>query len=787
MNEVTTTQIVKTHSPLHTPPTPNDIAHSSPTPSAPSSSSVINFTSFTNHLYLKDTEFLYAIRMGGPLDYHLCSFNTISSLQSSSEYLTISKTTIIHHHNNHLASYPISSWITYYTNYHLLISIPLFKHFKLSRIFELWRKHYRKCTRTSITQSLLPNFQLIDKHLLTGLRKIRQILEHMQSTLNIFSFEGLFKPVFSTTFKEIHQSNLHKLDLQIESYRHNVKEVLNTALRNSYNMFKCNKRITLEDSEIDPVKQEEKILSLKNAMSKNVKRKEYNKLNTEIVPYAQDATRKVHYKKMLRFIRGVDYLFNDAKFKLIRNSLKKLNMKFESLYEAYENNYGDCPILIVTLFTMQVNIEYNPNMIALYDLIFEQFIQENIYTVIYKKSFVDPQEFPQYMVVFEDVFETSVDQNANLNNRIKEDESVLKLFTLIRNSFDKCKCALNEKVNGLMPILNHYNIYERLSFSDIEEQYTADMLKELKEKFLKEYDIIQKMKRIISVGIFEFDISELQDLVNEAPLRWLTKLRHVIPKIIINKVSLLSNIINHHLNTQNISVSNVESFIKLKKAVEACAKERSNINELQLEISDLLDLAYSDKHICLTDYDQKQITQMKNLNVEFEHKYDLSSYYIENNITQYRIDLKTAINVYDNTLKEMLSSLNDDIVNKYNFDATVPLLHLDNQESSIKQVNKQKEIYQQLEIDLEMDDFEKCSFDNVDMLTYQYNLKRDLWISISDIQQLQRGWNSYQIQNLNLPEMKDKIKKWMHLCKVALVDLDYTEVPKGIMNSIDKY
>ena len=37
------------------------------------------------------------------------------------------------------------------------------------------------------------------------------------------------------------------------------------------------------------------------------------------IPYAQDATRKTHYKKLLRYIRVMDYVFNETKFDLINN------------------------------------------------------------------------------------------------------------------------------------------------------------------------------------------------------------------------------------------------------------------------------------------------------------------------------------------------------------------------------------------------------------------------------------------------------------------------------------
>ena len=53
------------------------------------------------------------------------------------------------------------------------------------------------------------------------------------------------------------------------------------------------------------------------------------------IPYAQDATRRTHYKTLLKFIRAMDYIFNVAKTRLIQNSLELLNSRFERFYECY--------------------------------------------------------------------------------------------------------------------------------------------------------------------------------------------------------------------------------------------------------------------------------------------------------------------------------------------------------------------------------------------------------------------------------------------------------------------
>ena len=57
---------------MMTPPPPKINLESSKT------SKLIDFSTFNKHLFLKDNDFLYAKRVGGPVDYILCSYQDIN-------------------------------------------------------------------------------------------------------------------------------------------------------------------------------------------------------------------------------------------------------------------------------------------------------------------------------------------------------------------------------------------------------------------------------------------------------------------------------------------------------------------------------------------------------------------------------------------------------------------------------------------------------------------------------------------------------------------------------------
>lgn len=767
---------------------------------------IINFSNFNRHLYLRDNDFLYAKRVGGPLEFSLCTYQDIKAqpkrlkpvlttrrsaqLQKSQtmisgnskkknvEYITISKNTVLHYQNGVPSVYSIQEWIENYEVYQRLMNLSLFKNFKTAKLFDLWRRFFKKTKRAYYTEKLKKKFHLIDGHLRNGIFGIRKILKQMEYT-NIFEMEYT-GALLLNKFTELHKEKLKDIDQKIENYRTRVKNELVTACNKSYLAYKSLKKITLDDNvstggnQGEAAKEKKEGANIQNFLK-------------DAIPYAQDATRKTHYKKLLRYIRVVDYLFNEAKYKAISFSLDKLDNKFKRLYQCYVNKWVDPPMIITMILCMKGQIYYNPSIELMREFIFDNFIQEKLYTVIYKKSFIDPQEFPNYMSVFEEVFESSVDQNANLNSRIMESEEIITIFNSIKNSFELCKKSLIDYSTALQPVLRNYNEYNSINFKELEKSATPDQLKELLDKFLKEAVVIRALKNIVNVGIFEFHLDYLIDMVTDAPKLWLQKIRTVIPNVFVAKLSYSIQKLGNYMRNLSINPVDVESFIKLKKAVEECLKDRKQTEQESNEILDLSTIVSNDKEIKLQEYDSKLIIELKDLSVKYERKLDAMSYFIDNNIQKFRLDLKTDIQKFDNEIKSMISELNNDTLNKYAEDTFAAIDLLEENSIKISKALHMKDKYKELENDLEIDESLRSNFENLSNLEYDYNLKVEMWNSVKEFQDIARHWNDEQLMAVKIDEMQANITKWNELCQKGLVDLDFPNVPTELLKRVKVY
>ena len=806
---------------------------------------IIDFSTFKKHLYLRDNDFLYAKRVGGPVDYVLCSyqdinknskFNTnrirnfgygskkklpsIGKRRKNIDYITISKNTVLHYQRGNAPFvYSIQEWVLNYEKYKQLMNIPLFKNFKNAKLFDLWRRFYKKTKRQYYTEKLKDKFFLVDQNLLEGIVLSRTILKEMKLN-NIFHLELNNGAVLLNRFNDLHRDNLVRIDHKINEYRTKVRNIINESCNRSYQEYKSIKKITLDDNIITGGKQK-KILNNNNNKTDNNQDNNNNNNNLNIdltnnnnaensninnnnkkkvgdgseiqnfikdaIPYAQDATRKTHYKKLLRYIRVMDYIFNEAKFDTINNSLDILEKRFKRLYTCYINKWVDSPIITTKILCMNGKIFYNPGIRAMSEAIFDNFIQETIYCVVYKKNFIDPQEFPRYMSCFEEVFEVNVDQNSNLNLRLKDQKCITDKFDSLKKHFELCHRALEKTVKDLMPILDSFQKYDKINFKELKNNGSPQYLKDLLNEFHEEENKIKLLKPIINIGIFEFQLEDLLDLVSDAPKRWMERMKKVVPSVYLSKVRKNIHRMNEHLSNLSVNPNDIESFIKLKKAVEKCNKEKQLHEDIGNELIDFQSLLDANKDIKIPEYDLKSVTEMKNINVTYDRKLDSTSYFIDNNISQFRIDLKNEITKFDNYIKNLNDELNNDVLNTYNEDTYSAIDYLEENSLKINKCLSMKEKYQQQENDLELDITMKSNFENLENLVYNQELKLNLWKSIKEFHDKIKEWDDKKVLNINLDEMTKLIQTWLDLCRVAMVDIDLPQVPLEFKKRVDTY
>ena len=156
---------------------------------------IIDFSTYNKHQYLLDNEFIYFKRVGNSIEFIECQYSDLTSKNSSDkkrvtkkniDYSTVSKNTVMHYIKGTPTIYPVNEWVEFFKKFKTLIEIPLFKNFKVAKIFDLWRKFQHKSRREYYSEKLREKFNRLDPDLLEGIMNIRSYLNKMND-FNIFS------------------------------------------------------------------------------------------------------------------------------------------------------------------------------------------------------------------------------------------------------------------------------------------------------------------------------------------------------------------------------------------------------------------------------------------------------------------------------------------------------------------------------------------------------------------------------------------------------------------------
>ncbi len=164
----------------------------------------------------------------------------------------------------------------------------------------------------------------------------------------------------------------------------------------------------------------------------------------------------------------------------------------------------------------------------------------------------------------------------------------------------------------------------------------------------------------------------------------------------------------------------METFITLKKSIVQIQNSKPDLEQKNDDITELLQ-ALNSFGIEIQDYDYKLLNEKDNLFVEFAKKLDGSLYFVESNIQKYRHELKQNIKSFNKEIKKAQEELNVEILNKYKEESYSALFFIEDKSISIKKLEERSKYYQRQEYDIESD--EHSQFQNLDELTYEYDLK----------------------------------------------------------------
>ena len=82
--------------------------------------------------------------------------------------------------------FSVNEWKEYCVKSLKIMNIPLFKNYRMKKIYDLWRNFVKKHKKKFYEEKLMRRSLNVDPFLLEGIKQIRTILKDMVNNVNIF-------------------------------------------------------------------------------------------------------------------------------------------------------------------------------------------------------------------------------------------------------------------------------------------------------------------------------------------------------------------------------------------------------------------------------------------------------------------------------------------------------------------------------------------------------------------------------------------------------------------------
>lgn len=308
------------------------------------------------------------------------------------------------------------------------------------------------------------------------------------------------------------------------------------------------------------------------------------------MPYTQEATIRVHYKKLKKFIRLVDYLILDSKMGMMNNSLLSVNKFLESakgiLVNKARNNGGLIPILIIKPTFEGDQLTYIPDKNRVLK-VFRESISRGLHYIADQHSMlVNAPEFALYSKTGDNQKELGPEY-MDLHELVTQDD----VFNLLSDSISVLLGDIFGFVElqseDLAEILKIVVKCKRFKRQDLENKEREDV-NQLIEDLVYDDDNIKRMTDRLEVGIFSFEREDLKKEIFDIAMESLQLIEDNLPEIMAERANAFSKAMKIILEKLTKPVLDVETFIEHIKILKDSKEENDN---LAGEFSILQDLA----------------------------------------------------------------------------------------------------------------------------------------------------------------------------------------------------
>lgn len=752
-------------------------------PSDPSWISPADFVEFILAHESLTEEFCYMNR-SGPYEFEIVPFSKINP----NDYMTISIRGVTHYANGELEYQDLADWQRDQEMYRKITAKKFFRMYQKWKLFSVWKSAMRNQRLQKCSRHLNQHLFALDPTLCMSLLRCRT------ECVKITMFNLLeVNPVSTYPLEEFEQAQV-KRRVEVAQELHQVWNKIKNELHQSCTVSLQN---FLQANGFGQKAQEKDETKSEDAREGNERDEEAGGGMT----YTERATTRTQCRKLTKFIRVVQYLFNDAITEMVKNSTASLLAVFDAFAEDVDDatepetpavggpsiqavDHGkrnhQRPTFIVECLLRFNSLSFSPSGEAIRECI-EACLHEAMRATCGEQAFLQCDDFLTFTEPLAELGDAPQleDQQSDLYGLVNQDPQFRNLMQKIKGRYDELFERVTTYVDSFQQFVVIYNENQALqdcsvAFADA----SLDVFRDSLAKYRQQTEDVKAMARTKDIGLFRLDNKRLQDELLPSPKRCSDFLSKYIPELAMQKQVVLSTELKAANERLEKYPSNVDEFVDFNLHLAKIDEDMPDIERRNLEVQELQEIILTYK-IKLEPDARKAFNElaaaMKQLVLQVNSGKERS----ESNQAHFSRQLEEDIPALNARVEEQLKGLSNPIFSdttKMDKESRQEVLRiLDSMEQDVQTSKEDSVRYNRYQDVLRMD---PTSFDGVEQLKEDFGTIAKMWRGIDQWEDLSNTWNETPFGVVEVESIQQQVMAYNELALKSLKGLPDSNVPQ---------
>jgi dynein heavy chain len=686
--------------------------------------------------------------------------------------MTVSASGIVHFSlNGELTFLTIPEWEREKILFQKLKKIKFFKQYFIWKSFSAWKTKMKR-TRIFKTSEFLSNESFIlDQELANPLLNIRGTALSIANMDIIKMSSDIARNLSQFTNEQRDHRRILKNELNRSCS--DIKDKLEDSCERSMKTFKEVNRISLNEKVEADDEDAEPFLIGDDTQKPML--------------YAQEATKKTHYLRLIRFVRLVDYIIMDSKLSLIDNSVASA---LEVVEQDFSNNrkviirskMQSCPLFEIDCSFSEFkydgyNIVYTPSMYDLRDAI-KNAISEGIQLVCTNEQFLHSLEFINKIYNNHDYEDNVSGEFNDLINLAISSETISK----------NCQNIYDQVENSFKNVAEYSETYQKYIDFHLENlkedctQYTDH------EQFRNAIDEHERQRTLIieitspqDILIYRVNLLKLINEIKPSPEKCLITISDYMPKLSFIRLNSLCI----ELEEANVLLSripsNITEFVDIMKYIW---KMDASIDEFtdRFQAVAQLHIVLEVYHIKLPEKNKAKEKDTNSALKSVRQKLASGLEAGEANEIRFKKELDKEVPKFEKRINEC----KDEIQNPQLYDTETSISKgiemVDALEKEVETIKNKGKMMNDQQRFLELNE---VYFESVDFLYNDFTLVKKLWYGMKKMKQYYEEWLDIPLKDIIVDDIEDKLSEVVRSSQQCIVAMDTSGAAGKFKSEVD--